>query len=153
MEAYAYQESALRTINKKLEKSELLVNAALGLSGESGEVADLIKKWKFQGHDLDTEKVAEELGDVCWYIALACFCIGLGLEDVMEMNIDKLKARYPEGFDTNKSLNRKEQGQAKPSVATTQRGVFISHEELEELERLASKGRSIERLIGGEYDE
>lgn len=100
-----YQKAAMRTNPEKdLEKN--LVNAALGLSGETGEVADLIKKWKNQGHSLDENKLIEELGDVLWYIALATDSIGYDLSDVASLNIKKLKLRYPYGFDSNKSINR-----------------------------------------------
>ena len=102
-----YQQLALRTANVK-DKENMIINGALGLSGESGEVADIIKKWKFQGHQLDVPKVVNELGDVCWYISLIATAIGADLETVMSLNIDKLKARYPDGFDANKSINRED---------------------------------------------
>jgi NTP pyrophosphatase (non-canonical NTP hydrolase) len=80
----------------------------LGLVGESGEIADLIKKNRMQGHALDIEHVAKELGDVCWYIAETATAIGCDLETIMKMNIEKLRKRYPEGFEEDKSLHRKE---------------------------------------------
>lgn len=97
-----YQRLAMRTSTSKCDLS----NAALGLCGESGEVADLIKKHVYQGHDLDKHKLAEELGDVCWYISLACEVAGLELNDVMQGNIDKLMKRYPDGFKTIDSIKR-----------------------------------------------
>lgn len=90
------------------ENELLLLNGALGLSGESGEVADLVKKWIFHGHYLDVEKVAEEISDVSWYIAIAAHAIGYTLDDIFRMNIDKLKRRYPDGFDKNRSIHREE---------------------------------------------
>ena len=105
MEINEYQRLALRTANN-LGNDELLLNGVLGLTGESGEVADLVKKNLFQGHELDKEHLAKELGDICWYIAITSESIGYDLETVMKMNIDKLKSRYPSGFDVNKSLNR-----------------------------------------------
>lgn len=105
MEINEYQKLALRTANN-LGNDELLLNGALGLTGESGEVADLVKKNLFQGHELDKDHVAKELGDICWYIAITAESIGYDLETVMKMNIDKLISRYPSGFDVNKSLNR-----------------------------------------------
>ena len=100
-----YQKAAMRTNPEKdLEKN--LVNAALGLCGETGEVADLIKKWKNQGHSLDEDKLIEELGDVMWYIALAADSLGYTLSEIASKNIRKLKIRYPYGFDSNKSINR-----------------------------------------------
>lgn len=85
-----------------------LLNACLGLSGEVGELLDMIKKWIFHKTPMDVDHLEKELGDVCWYIALFCHSTGLNLEKVMEKNIEKLKARYPEGFDTEKANNRAE---------------------------------------------
>ena len=104
-----YQTEALRTAQTdKLTANELLLNAALGLCGESGEVADLVKKHRFQGHGLDFEHIAKELGDISWYLAVGAYAIGLDLETIFRMNIDKLKARYPNGFSTDRSLHRAE---------------------------------------------
>ena len=104
-----YQTAALRTAQTdKLTARELLLNSALGLCGESGEVADLVKKHRFQGHDLDFDHVAKELGDIAWYLAVGAYAIGLDLESIFRMNIDKLKARYPDGFSTDRSLHRAE---------------------------------------------
>ena len=85
-----------------------LLNGALGLTGEAGEVADLIKKEIFHGHNFKMEDLIKELGDVCWYLALLCNAIGVSLEEVMIKNIAKLKARYPEGFSESASINRTE---------------------------------------------
>lgn len=102
-----YQGLAMRTSNKELSKEDHLLNGVLGLVGESGEIADLIKKNRMQGHDLDIEHVAKELGDVCWYIAETATAIGCDLETIMKMNIDKLRKRYPDGFSSDRSKNRK----------------------------------------------
>lgn len=83
-----------------------LLNGALGITGEAGEVADIIKKHIFHGHDLDTDALEKEIGDVCWYVALLCTAIGVDLESVMSKNIEKLKTRYPEGFSSEASINR-----------------------------------------------
>lgn len=83
-----------------------LLNGALGLTGEAGEVSDMIKKNIFHGHELDREALVKELGDVCWYVALLCEAIDVSLEEVLTKNIDKLKARYPEGFSESASINR-----------------------------------------------
>lgn len=107
MKINEYQELALRTASTNTDAS-LLLNGALGLCGESGEVADIVKKHLFQGHELDKEHIAKELGDICWYIAITAHSIGFDLETVMQMNIDKLRMRYPEGFSTKNSLNRSE---------------------------------------------
>lgn len=104
MDVNDYQKAALRTMSDKSD----IVDAALGLAGESGEFADLVKKHIFQGHELDSEHLAKELGDIAWYLAVGAYVIGYDLETIFQMNIDKLKARYPYGFDANKSLNRKE---------------------------------------------
>ena len=101
-----YQGLAMRTSNRELSKEDHLLNGVLGLVGESGEIADLIKKQRMQGHTLDIEHVAKELGDVCWYIAETATAIGCDMETIMKMNIDKLRKRYPEGFDSERSQNR-----------------------------------------------
>ena len=104
-----YQTAALRTAQTdKFSASDLLLNAALGLCGESGEVADLVKKHRFQGHDLDIEHIAKELGDIAWYLAVGAYSIGYNLEEILKMNVDKLKARYPNGFSADRSLHRAE---------------------------------------------
>ncbi len=100
-----YQILANRTVN--LEADHLL-NGALGLCGEAGEVADIIKKHKFQGHKLDRTKLLSELGDVCWYIALLATELNVDLAYILEQNIEKLKKRYPYGFDSDRSVNRVE---------------------------------------------
>lgn len=107
MDGNQYQRLALITANTDLKDHEQLINGALGLCGESGEVADMVKKCFMQGHELDVEHLAKELGDCMWYIALIANCIGYGLNGIMQMNVDKLKARYPEGFNTERSQNRK----------------------------------------------
>ena len=102
-----YQTAALRTAQTdKLTARELLLNSALGLCGESGEVADLLKKYHFQGHNLDLDHVAKELGDISWYLAVGAYAIGYDLETILQMNVDKLKARYPDGFSVDRSLHR-----------------------------------------------
>lgn len=105
-----YQQAALRTANLlKFSKEGMLANGALGLSGESGECADIVKKHLFQGHELDTEKLANELGDVAWYLAVTAKAIGLDLETVLQMNVEKLYKRYPDGFSTERSIHREEE--------------------------------------------
>lgn len=105
-----YQQAALRTADKgRLSDKEMLTNGVLGLSGESGECADIVKKHLFQGHELDAEKLANELGDVAWYLALASYAIGYNLEKVLQMNVDKLRKRYPDGFSAERSIHREEE--------------------------------------------
>lgn len=104
-----YQKLAMRTASgMNHDHYGMLMNGALGLCGEAGEVADLVKKFTFQGHDIDLEHVAKELGDVAWYLAVSATSIGYDLETIMQMNIDKLRKRYPEGFDAERSLHREE---------------------------------------------
>lgn len=106
-----YMELALRTANLGADsRTGLMINGALGLCGESGEVADAIKKTVFQGHPLVREKVAEELGDVLWYVSLVAYAIGYNLEEIAERNIAKLEMRYPKGrFDAEDSIRRVDQ--------------------------------------------
>lgn len=85
-----------------------VMNASLGLSGEVGEFNDMLKKWIFHEKDLDVEHLKKELGDVMWYVAMMCQSFGWNLDEILQMNVDKLKARYPEGFDVAKANNRKE---------------------------------------------
>lgn len=100
-----YQELALRTANN-LEENDLVLNGALGLAGESGEVADIVKKYLFQGHELDTEKIIDELGDVLWYVAIMAKGLGVKLVEIPLHNVDKLRKRYPNGFEAERSINR-----------------------------------------------
>lgn len=102
-----YQKKCLRTANRRLTSKQQLMNGLMGLNGEAGEAIDILKKHFFQGHDLDKEHVAKELGDVAWYLAISAYALGYKLEDVLQMNIDKLKARYPDKFDSKLSINRK----------------------------------------------
>ena len=83
-----------------------VLNAALGLSGEVGEFNDIIKKWIFHEKQLDIDHAKKEAGDICWYLAMLCESFGWSLDEIMQINIDKLKARYPEGFDTYKANHR-----------------------------------------------
>ena len=104
-----YQIEALRTLPGRTERDgkDILEEGLLGLNGESGECVDLLKKHKFQGHDLDREHLARELGDVSWYLAVSAYAIGYDLETIFKMNIEKLRERYPDGFDVELSKNRK----------------------------------------------
>jgi NTP pyrophosphatase (non-canonical NTP hydrolase) len=101
-----YQKLAMTTLNPELSEKDVLINGVMGLCGESGEAIDIVKKWLAQGHALDREKLAKELGDICWYLAETATALGLDLEDIMAANIEKLKKRYPEGFDSSRSVNR-----------------------------------------------
>jgi NTP pyrophosphatase (non-canonical NTP hydrolase) len=94
--------------NDYVNKQDQLLNGLLGLNGEAGEAIDIYKKWKFQGHMLDKEKLIEELGDALWYIALSAKGLGVSLNEVARKNIDKLRKRYPEGFSTEDSIERRD---------------------------------------------
>ena len=106
MTANEYQKLAMTTLNPKLDKKDVLINGVMGLCGESGEAIDIVKKHLAQGHELDTEHLAKELGDIAWYLAETATAIGYDLDDIFKMNIEKLKKRYPQGFSVNNSINR-----------------------------------------------
>ncbi|MDE6656486.1 MAG: nucleoside triphosphate pyrophosphohydrolase family protein, partial [Anaeroplasmataceae bacterium] len=89
-----------------LDKKDILINAVMGLCGESGEATDLVKKHLFQNHEFNKEDFIKELGDIAWYLAEACTAVDVNLEDVLEKNIAKLKQRFPKGFDKNDSIKR-----------------------------------------------
>jgi len=109
-----YQELAQRTDNintprNEMESERALTNSALGVCGESGEFADIVKKIYHQGHEFTEDmqyKMIEELGDILWYVAKAARVLGCSMEYVAVLNIDKLKKRYPEGFDAERSKKR-----------------------------------------------
>lgn len=101
-----YQRACLRTASG--DKSEWLENAIYGIIGEAGEIVDLVKKHKWQGHTLNAEDVALELGDLLWYCSLLSSSINYELGTVMKMNTEKLKKRYPEGFSKDRSVNREQ---------------------------------------------
>ena len=85
-----------------------LIEALMGVNGEAGEAIDVLKKILYQGHAFQPDRIAGELGDIAWYLALAADAIGYDLETIFRMNIDKLKARYPDGFAVDRSIHRKE---------------------------------------------
>lgn len=107
MQMNEYQKAAARTINKTLWRNQIVYHALHGMVSEIGELHGLYQK-SYQGHDIDTAHEKKELGDLLWFIAEYCTAMGWTLEDVAQLNIDKLKARYPEGFSEDKSLHRKE---------------------------------------------
>lgn len=98
MNLSTYQTLASRTINDNLTADELLCMGAMGLAGECGEVCEPIKKHLFHGKTLDKQQVSAELGDVLWYVSALATALGLNLDDLAAQNIDKLKARWPNGF-------------------------------------------------------
>ena len=100
-----YQSLAQRTSSTK-SRSDKLLNGLMGLNGEAGECIDVLKKFYFQGHELDEEKLVDEISDVLWYCAELAAGLGVGLGDIARHNIDKLKKRYPDGFSAERSINR-----------------------------------------------
>ena len=83
-----------------------ILYASLGLCGEAGELNDMIKKWVFHEKPLDEEHAKKELGDIMWYIAMMCNSFGWDLDEIMQLNIIKLMARYPDGFSIERANNR-----------------------------------------------
>ena len=103
-----YQALAMTTLNPELSKKDVLINGVMGLCGESGEAIDIVKKHLHQGHELDKEKLAKELGDIAWYLAETAWALDIPLEEILQGNIDKLKKRFPEGFSTERSIARED---------------------------------------------
>ena len=102
-----YQKESSRTMMPDTTKADILI-AAIGLCGESGEVADYIKKVEGHGHSLNKAKLAEELGDVLWYVSALCSYYGIKLGAVAIGNVKKLRKRYPNGFSQSASRERKD---------------------------------------------
>lgn len=101
-----YQLLAARTINDTLFSAGIELHSLFGMVGEIGELQSIYQK-RYQGHTEDTEDHRKkELGDLLWFVAEYCTSQGWELEDVMQLNIDKLKARFPEGFETERSIHR-----------------------------------------------
>lgn len=101
-----YQKQAMTTLNPCLSRKDMLINGVMGLCGESGEAIDIVKKHLHQGHVLDKEKLAKELGDIAWYLAETAYALEIPLERILRNNLEKLKNRYPEGFSSEKSIHR-----------------------------------------------
>lgn len=104
--ANEYQRLAMTTLNPGLSRKDVLINGVMGLCGESGEAIDIVKKWLAQGHELDREKLAKELGDIAWYLAETAYALEIPLEEILRGNLEKLKKRYPEGFSSERSVHR-----------------------------------------------
>ena len=108
-----YQRNAMRTASGISTScpENLLLQGVMGMSGESGEALDIVKKIMFQGHELNEatkEHLIRELGDVLWYVATTAEALNVPLETVMQVNVDKLRARYPMAFDSERSQHREE---------------------------------------------
>ena len=100
-----YQVLAQRT-SATDNKRDKMVNGLLGLNGEAGEAIDILKKYWYQGHDLDEDKLLDEASDILWYLAELCTGLGISMDELARYNVGKLYKRYPEGFDSDKSVNR-----------------------------------------------
>jgi NTP pyrophosphatase (non-canonical NTP hydrolase) len=101
-----YQREVMRTAATSKSPELQLATMGLGIAGEAGEVADLLKKHIGHGHPLDVDKLKKELGDVLWYVVAVGLAVGLDLEDVAQGNVEKLRKRYPNGFSRERSMNR-----------------------------------------------
>jgi NTP pyrophosphatase (non-canonical NTP hydrolase) len=101
-----YRDLVIRNCAKDLDLEEQLILVALGLTGEAGEVADLIKKVFYHKHPLDKEKLILELGDCLWYIEYASLALGITREEIEQKNIEKCLRRYPNGFNSKDSIKR-----------------------------------------------
>ena len=101
-----YQEKIKRTMNNKLTPIERISMLCMGIAGESGEMIDYLKKAYFHDHTLSFDILKNEIGDILWYLGNICNEYNFDLSEIMQLNIDKLKKRYPAGFDAEKSRNR-----------------------------------------------
>lgn len=101
-----YQRLAARTINNSMSAAKKEYHALHGMVGEIGEIHSIYQKM-YQGHTPDETHLKKEVGDLLWFIAEYCTTMGWNLEDVMQLNIEKLKARFPNGFEEERSLHRK----------------------------------------------
>jgi NTP pyrophosphatase (non-canonical NTP hydrolase) len=103
-----YQILANRTAGAGGSGEQRLIISALGLAGEAGEFANMVKKLTAHGHEISIEILSEELGDILWYVAEAATACGLTLGDIAHNNVEKLRRRYPDGFSQDRSINRTE---------------------------------------------
>lgn len=103
-----YQKISRRTMNKDLTFDQKLCNMAMGIAGEGGEIIDIIKKAQFQGHTLNTKNIKEEIGDLMWYVCNLSELIGADMGDILQNNFNKLLTRYPNGFNEEDSIIRKD---------------------------------------------
>lgn len=101
-----YQQLAARTINHALSRDEMINHAVFGLNGEVGEISSLFQK-VYQGHELNESDLRKEIGDTAWMLAELCTAYGWDMEQVYIENIEKLRKRFPKGFDSERSVNRK----------------------------------------------
>lgn len=117
MSPNSYQTLAMRTCRHVPGSQQAIVEAALGLAGESGEAVDIVKKSVFGGHPLDKEKLILELGDILWYVAEMAHGLKVPLEEIMRQNIKKLEQRYPANtFSTKDSMERRDTNASNSSL-------------------------------------
>jgi NTP pyrophosphatase (non-canonical NTP hydrolase) len=100
-----FQSGARRTVNPALNKSDRLMDAAAGLAEEAGELLGLVRKRAFQGREVADARLTEELGDVLWCLAMTADSLGISLDDVAKHNADKLRRRFPAGFDATRTAD------------------------------------------------
>lgn len=105
MDIAEYTKEVHRTCDLQ-DRRELFTLTALGLAGEAGEVVDSLKKVLYHGHELDVTALRKEVGDLLWYLVLLCDTAGFTLDEAMQANVEKLRQRYPHGFDPQRSQNR-----------------------------------------------
>ena len=106
MEIQEFQKLSIRTLNNSLSEKEQLANMVIGASCEFSEAGDSLKKYLFQGHELDKKHIEEELGDTMFYICNLATLLDINMEDVLEKNIEKLNKRYKNGFSYKASIDR-----------------------------------------------
>ena len=107
---FVYQLKSERTMNTSLLLKDQLNNYIFGLVGEVGEVVDLLKKFFYHGHEVDSNRLKSELGDILWYVSAVASLFNINLQDIAQGNIEKLEKRYPNGFSSEASIKREKEG-------------------------------------------
>ena len=103
-----YQSATARTLNPSLNRDDRLLDAAAGMAEEAGEILGQVRKHRFQQRELDRDRLVAELGDALWCLAAAAGALGVGLDEVAERNLAKLRARYPDGFTPAAARERRD---------------------------------------------
>lgn len=106
MDFETYRRDVRPTVRPELSERERILLAALGLTGEAGEVAENVKKHLFHEHPFDRDALRDEMGDVLWYLVFLCDTLCITVEEVMEANVEKRRKRYPHGFSAERSIHR-----------------------------------------------
>jgi len=101
-----YQRATGRTVPKSMSRDDRLAMGIVGMCGETGELAEVYKKHRFQGRDLDVDRMANEMGDQLWYMSETAKAIGMTLDEIASRNIAKLQTRYPNGFTVEDSIRK-----------------------------------------------